>query len=417
MDDARAREHLYLLQGRMNLEGVVLSGARGCGKSSLSRKLSELDNRFAHVRAVTTRAQRADDIAGEYEYVSPEQFSALTAAQELRVFTEYSGNSYGIRQSEISAVREAGRIPVLTITPDSAVHFFGITKDGVAERPNISPTYLLVYLRWNDEVLEQRLQSRQPNLTNDAMLENRRQRNHDNALQAHFTYTLDSAPLNRSAELLVALWFNESGVLPARLIHLLLECGTLLNEADSTQVAPASYDLRVGDEIFYGGRIQQLTDSNPFHLIEPYDYAIVTSRESARFPADICARFDLTVSLFCQGVILSNGPQVDPGFSGPLFCLLLNTSSSPVVLKRGQHYATLEFHRLPEPTYPYSGQYFKKKLIDYLPANAAQGAINTLKKEIEALRAESGRLQNLTITIIALILAFLAVWVAIVQVK
>lgn len=63
-----------------------------------------------------------------------------------------------------------------------------------------------------------------------------------------------------------------------------------------------------------------------------------------------------------------------------MFCLLLNTSSSPVLLKRRQHYATLEFHKLVEPMYSYGGQYQAKNLLHYLPSNAARGAINELKK-------------------------------------
>jgi len=128
---------------------------------------------------------------------------------------------------------------------------------------------------------------------------------------------------------------------------------------------------------------------------------------------DIAGRFDLAVNLFCQGVVLSNGPQVDPGFTGTLFCLLLNTSSKPVLLKRRQHYSTIEFQRLIEPTDEYRGQYQGKSLIDYLPSNAAQGAINELKKEIELVRKESQSLQAVTWAIVALILGLLSMWLTI----
>jgi deoxycytidine triphosphate deaminase len=190
----------------------------------------------------------------------------------------------------------------------------------------------------------------------------------------------------------------------------MLGCGMLLNKARDENISGASYDLSLGDEYFYGGSIHQLSDSDPILLIEPYDYAIVTSDESSNLPNDICARFDLSVSLFCQGIILSNGPQIDPGFRGPMFCLLFNTSSSPVLLKRRQHYATLEFHKMMEPTYSYRGQYQAKNLLHYLPSNAARGAINELKKELEQVRKESQQLQNTTWAILALILALVAVW-------
>jgi hypothetical protein len=111
-------------------------------------------------------------------------------------------------------------------------------------------------------------------------------------------------------------------------------------------------------------------------------------------------------------VILSNGPQIDPGFRGPLFCLLFNTSSSPVLLKRRQHYATLEFHKLVEPTYSYGGQYQAKDLLHYLPNNSARGAIGELKKELDQVRAESRNLQSIVYAILTLIVAVVAVYVS-----
>ena len=191
----------------------------------------------------------------------------------------------------------------------------------------------------------------------------------------------------------------------------MLKCGMLLGNAEPQNVQGASYDLSLGDEYFYAGRIHRLSDSEPILMIEPYDYATVTSHELSNLPRDVCARFDLSVGLFCQGIILSNGPQIDPGFRGPLFCLLFNTSSSPVLLKRRQHYATLEFHKLLEPTYHYKGEYQAKSLLYYLPTNAARGAINELKKELEEVRKESQLLQSATWAILALILALIAVWI------
>lgn len=38
-------------------------------------------------------------------------------------------------------------------------------------------------------------------------------------------------------------------------------------------------------------------------------------------------------------------------------CLLFNTSSEKVQLKRGQHFTTIEFVKLIESTIPYAGKY------------------------------------------------------------
>ena len=228
-------------------------------------------------------------------------------------------------------------------------------------------------------------------------------------------YTVRAGETEATVELIRTLWRtrNRSGVLPRTVIERLVACGTLLERASADRVQEASYDLRLGDEYYYGGRIHRLTDSEPILLLAPYDYVIVTSHEIADLPREVTGRFDLTVGLFCQGVILSNGPQVDPGFRGPLFCLLFNTSSSPVLLKRRQKYATIEFHKTLGPTVGYTGSYQGKTLIDYLPSNAARGAINELKVQLEEVRKESRNLQATMFAILSLILAMIAVFVSV----
>ncbi len=135
-----------------------------------------------------------------------------------------------------------------------------------------------------------------------------------------------------------------------------------------------------------------------------------TFKERARIPRDVIGKFGLTVGLFCQGIILSNGPQIDPGFNGTLFCLLFNTSNQAVHLKRGMHYATIEFNKLIEPAPPYKGSYQDKtKIIDYIPANALHGAINELKKEIEQLKKESKLMQNIYLAVVGIMFAILSI--------
>ena len=78
-----------------------------------------------------------------------------------------------------------------------------------------------------------------------------------------------------------------------------MNCGMLLDNANIANIKGASYDLSLGDEFYYKGKIQRLSTEKPFLLIEPYDYVIATSNELANFPRDITGRFDLAVSLFC----------------------------------------------------------------------------------------------------------------------
>ena len=383
---------------------LVITGTGGAGKTTVARTLTERRLGFEVVQAVTTRRRREDDIDGQYEYVGMQEFGELRGGGELLIEARYREQSYGVRRSAAEGVREEGRTPVLVITPEAAGR---VVCDDPFEDADWRP--LVVFIDAEDGILDGRIEARGADAGSE-----REQREADREFGRCATYTVRAGSPEEVAELIVGLWNTRerSGVLPGSLIARLLTCGTLLENAEPSKVEGASYDLRLGDEYFYGGQIHRLSDEVPILTLEPYDYAIVTSHEVADFPREVCGRFDLTVGLFCQGVILSNGPQVDPGFRGPLFCLLFNTSSSPILLKRRQHYATVEFHKVLWPTAGYRGHYQAKTLIDYLPTNAARGAINELKRELEEVRKESKGLQGTTWAILSLVLAMIAVFVS-----
>lgn len=396
----------------MNYKGIIITGTSGSGKSTVVKELCSRDPRFVHVKAITTRARRADDTPGTYDYISEKNFQSLKARGKFLVYADYRGYHYGIRHSDFDALKRAGKIPILTITPESAVRLDSTKRANTEGSPGRVPRFLSFFIDAPDNVLNNRLKIRGNGGKEALVLEPKR--GTDRRYKDSLLYQIENLQLRSSVDFILSLWDNSNigGVLPARLIHLAMACGTLLKEGNPENISGASYDLTLGDEYFYGGRIHRLTHENPFLLIEPYDYALVTTQEVCDFPMDVCARFDLSVSLFCQGIILSNGTQVDPGFKGRLLCLLFNTSNSLVLLRRRQHYTTLEFHKLVEPTYPYAGPYKGKDLLYYLPDNAARGAINELKKELEQLRKESRNLQTRMWAVLSFILALLALWVS-----
>lgn len=200
------------------------------------------------------------------------------------------------------------------------------------------------------------------------------------------------------------------GGLPKHIITNMLKCGLLVRGGEIDNASNASYDLALGDEYYYAGKINDLTEKTPFLSIEPYDYVIASCRETIFMPKDVSGRFDISVNLFCQGIILSNSTQVDPGFRGKLFCLLFNTSNKVVYLRRGMHFTTIEFNKLIEPTTAYRGKYSDQKSIaSYLPDNVMHGAINELKQEVENLKKESQRMQGLYISVVALFLTIISI--------
>lgn len=385
----------------MRYNGLVLTGTSGSGKSTIEKYFCKKNSCFAKVQAVTTRKKRDDDKYGDYEYISLEYYSHLLESKELLVVAECRGEKYGITYKNYEEVLSANKIPFMIITPKSLRD----SKERFKER---EINLFSLFIDASDEKLNERLKKRGETIIDEVIC---LQRSQDREYTSDAIYKILNKDIEKTLELLEALWEyrNTGGILSERLIKLMIECGMLLEQADVENVSMASYDLSIGDEYYYAGQIKELSKKDPFISIEPYDYIIASCKELSNMPKDVCGRFDVAVNLFCQGIILSNGTQVDPGFRGKLFCLLFNTSNKTVFLKRGQHYATLEFNKLIEPTTPYNGKYQnKEEIIHYIPTNALQGAINELKKEIEGLKNESKNMQNMYLGVISLILAVIS---------
>ena len=389
----------------MLFESIIITGTSCAGKSTIAEKLCEVVTNngacFEQVNAVTTRERRADD--SNYEYLSNEAFDKLLRDKKLLVESTYRDKKYGIKKAEYNKVIEKKRVPVLVTTPTAAVELLTEHQE----------KYMCVFLDAEDETLIERWIERSREKTNIKWeKEFCKQNEADRKYQDKAHYIINNTDLSASVSLISLLWDYQyqGGALPQKIISSMMDCGLLLRGIDPQMINGASYDLRLGDEYYYDGKIQKLSDQKPFLTIEPYDYAIVSCKETACIPRDVIAKFGLTVGLFCQGVILSNGPQIDPGFRGTLFCLLFNTSNRAVHLKRGKHYATIEFNKLIGYADPYEGKYQgKERIIEYIPENALHGAINELKKEVEHLKKESRIMQNIYLGVVALMFAIISI--------
>jgi len=331
----------------MNYEGIVITGTECSGKSTIARELCTLNKNFELVKAITTRRIRDDDVKGEYEYITVKEYKEICDKKQLFINTLYKKNFYGIKKDSLNKTIKLNKIPIMITSPQSFHEF----KD-------ILTNYMTFFIDAKDEDLNTRLKIRNKIVNEDT----HKIKIEDRKYKYETTYTMNNICLNSTINLIDTLWRyqNIGGVLPKRIIILMIESDMLLINAELDNVSGASYDLTIGDEYYHAGKIKLLSEKEPFLLIEPYDYVIVTSKEKVNFPNDIVGRFDVSISLFCQGIILSNGPQIDPGFRGRLYCLLFNTSNTAILLKRGQHYTTIEFNKLFEPTVPYMGKYQDK---------------------------------------------------------
>lgn len=111
-----------------------------------------------------------------------------------------------------------------------------------------------------------------------------------------------------------------------------------------SRLRPASYQLTLGDEIHLGGKPYSLAKKESI-VLEPHQVAVVSTYEALNIPRDVIARWSLRVTKIYEGLLWTGGPQVDPGWKGPLFCPIYNLAERNVVLRYREPMFTMDFLR------------------------------------------------------------------------
>jgi len=94
---------------------IVLSGPGGVGKSTVAKKLREVDDFWVSVSA-TTRKARSNEVDGhDYFFVSDEEFSRMINEDEFLEWAEFAGNRYGTPQEKVEQALLLGRNVLLEI--------------------------------------------------------------------------------------------------------------------------------------------------------------------------------------------------------------------------------------------------------------------------------------------------------------
>src|SRR3954468_8281722 len=89
---------------------LVLSSPSGAGKTTLSRKLLDLDANVELSVSVTTRPQRVGEVEGrDYRFIDRPRFDAMVRNDELLEFAEVFDHCYGTPRSPVDAALNAGR--------------------------------------------------------------------------------------------------------------------------------------------------------------------------------------------------------------------------------------------------------------------------------------------------------------------
>lgn len=360
---------------------VALVGVRGAGKSTLIAALDKHPN-IVILTPTTNRPKRGD--SEEYEFV--EEFPH---GNSMAWMIDVGDFRYGVRHKHIKSI-PGGCVGVTVFDPGSITTLEEFRQQWTGE-------VVTVGLDTIENVAAQN--ARVQNDANRKMTSAAFDRQRQHVLKSDIVLHGD-ADLVRDATMAVCeILVSRGGLVGKNWLTPLIRAGALLDQAQLDEIEPASYDLRLGSEVWCQGDRHDLTEQEPFFKIPPYSYAIVKAEEIARIPRFMAGRFDLKVSLFFKGVLLSNGPQVDPGYEGALFCTLFNGRDAHAELKRGDHFATIEFCTLGNRVDGYIGQHqAKKKLNDFLPEGTGTGPGGNIIGRIGELEDQLGKVRTSTAT-------------------
>lgn len=374
---------------------IVLVGMQGAGKTTVL-------NKFRGGKVLKPSTMRPPRFAGEDEY----HFETAWAPTDFAWTITRGQINYGMRWSELRAIEYLG----ITV-------FDPATLDVLkASSASLEFEIITIGLDTLSSVAEQHLRVRNDTkrLIHQADFDKQREA----ITQCDLVLRGDEDIVVNAVEAAASILGGRGGVLSAETIKPLIAAGSLLDDADVGNIEPASYDLRICDRYWCQGKYHTLAAENPVLVIPPYSFALVQAREQARLPRFIVGTFDIRVSLFFSGVILSNGPQVDPGYSGALFCMLHNASGTPVGINRNAHFSSIQFQTLATNSTGYIARYQNKKdFKDFLtgsdsikPGGQIYEHVNSIGENLKSdFRSLKWNVIATTVAVVAVI-AGIGVW-------
>ncbi|UFS66260.1 hypothetical protein LO749_17190 [Paracoccus denitrificans] len=317
----------------------VITGVRGSGKTTLIDSLRERGEKI--LKPSTSRPKRFE---GEDEYYFVEDW----AENQFAWVIEVGNYKYGYTKEELLKAGD-GKAAFMVFDP--------LTLDVLRNYSKTSSIEMILVGLDTIATLEEQ-ESRVGGDQKRRMTQEDLDRGISATRSSDLVIRGNASTLLRAILAAKSLLTGRGGILAGEHLFSLLNAGALISHNfDESGVQSASYDLTVGDQVWCGGKLIPLSDQIPTFTIPPYSYAIVTSKEEAWLPTFVAGSFDIKVGLFLRGVVLSNGPQIDPGYRGPLFCMLFNGSSDSRTIARGDHFSTLQFSTATSKCAPYSSKY------------------------------------------------------------
>lgn len=137
---------------------LSFTGSSGVGKTTLARALVERMPRVSMVKSYTTREKRLNDLSGEYEYISPEEYDLLATTDVFLKPIQHVGNRYGTRKSSIDAVFAHGPhdVGIMILVPE----IIPVLRNYLAAKDRIAFHVPVFIVPPSEDVLRTRLVNR-----------------------------------------------------------------------------------------------------------------------------------------------------------------------------------------------------------------------------------------------------------------
>lgn len=158
------------------------------------------------------------------------------------------------------------------------------------------------------------------------------------------------------------------------------------NSVSEQCYAPASYDLRLGDEYYIPNQLDQMRiqhcSEDGILTLPPFSSVLISTYENVHLPDNVVGRFDLRISWALAGLVFQMGTQIEPGYHGKLFGLLHNMTDKPKRVRycsEDDRLLTAEFHYTQRPAdIPPERRKKLVRLVEFLKEDVVSGSIATL---------------------------------------
>ena len=211
------------------------------------------------------------------------------------------------------------------------------------------------------------------------------------------------------------------GVLLSDEIQRCVELFRMIDPFIPDNLKPAGYELTVGNQYSLGGQPKELREGEKI-TIPPFQVVIIKIAETLNLPRFLIARWNIRVKWAYEGLLWVGGPQVDPGWVGPLSCPIYNLSNREVKIPCGEPIAVMDFVTttpfVQGKSKPYSRPPRRVLFADYNTElqsalfTEAGRRISTVENRIGSVESKVDTSVGVAITILTILFAVLALFVS-----